>query len=362
MADRARPGRGGRRGGCDRRSARGGADRNGCTATCRSRHPARRDRGRGDRCAGPQGGSPPRRWTLTPHFLRSRRDGRRLEPGHWPRQQHGRAADLVGRGADLPARRDISRPRPGRCGGRSFFAGRSAPKRRHAGGRSRRGSGQDGNRSPLHRPRRAGGRSPAVARAGTRQGVRRLPARRDRQGHRAFGARGVRLDRASQALHHAGHGDRPGQDQPAERPRAARRRHRQVGRGGGHRAVACALPVGRDRRVRRPSSRSAFPPRTVDRQPRLGRRPGRELRRRRPVEARAVVPAAGRARLARQRQSRSGDDPRRGRHLRRLQRSARSMFRGRTPAPCSIGSTSTAFPRSRSARRATASCCGRTGW
>ena len=47
--------------------------------------------------------------------------------------------------------------------------------------------------------------------------VRRLPERRDQQGPRAGDARGVRVDRAHQALHDDRHGDRPGQDVEHER-------------------------------------------------------------------------------------------------------------------------------------------------
>ena len=56
------------------------------------------------------------------------------------------------------------------------------------------------------------------------QGLRRLPERRLRQGHRARGAGGHPLDRARQALHHHRHGDRPGQDLQHERARDRRRR------------------------------------------------------------------------------------------------------------------------------------------
>ena len=69
-------------------------------------------------------------------------------------------------------------------------------------------------RSAPREPRSASGRSRHAAagwpQAG--QGVRRFPERRHGQGHRARRARGLRVDRARQALHHHRHGDRPGQD------------------------------------------------------------------------------------------------------------------------------------------------------
>ena len=53
----------------------------------------------------------------------------------------------------------------------------------------------------------------AVARQGKpREGVRRFPERRDDERHRARGPRRLQRGRASQALHHARHGDRPRQD------------------------------------------------------------------------------------------------------------------------------------------------------
>ncbi len=58
---------------------------------------------------------------------------------------------------------------------------------------------------PTDRPRR-------------RQGLRRLPERRHRQGHPPRRARGHALHRARQALHHQRHGHRPGQDVQHQRP------------------------------------------------------------------------------------------------------------------------------------------------
>ena len=64
------------------------------------------------------------------------------------------------------------------------------------------------------RDARASCLSPAVAQPADqqRQGIRRFPERRDRQGPRHRRAGRLPLDRARQALHHDRHGDRPGQD------------------------------------------------------------------------------------------------------------------------------------------------------
>ena len=50
-----------------------------------------------------------------------------------------------------------------------------------------------------------------------RQAFRRLPERRDRRRRAAGASRRLSLGRASEALHHHGHGDRPGQDQQRQR-------------------------------------------------------------------------------------------------------------------------------------------------
>ena len=77
-------------------------------------------------------------------------------------------------------------------------------------------------RSPRRRARRRArprsrrcGRSTRAA----RQGVRRLPERRHRRDIALAEREGFRVGRASQALHHARHGDRPGQDLQRHRPR-----------------------------------------------------------------------------------------------------------------------------------------------
>ena len=81
---------------------------------------------------------------------------------------------------------------------------------------------------PLLEPPRAQShaRSPLLplwavpARSKSAQELRRSAKRCDGQRHRARGARGLSIDRASEALHHARHGHRSGQDQQHRRPRA----------------------------------------------------------------------------------------------------------------------------------------------
>ena len=89
---------------------------------------------------------------------------------------------------------------------------RDGARRRREGGRATRAS---------TRPeRRRRGRATKPTRlaplwhvaASRRQGLRRFPERCHRRGHRAGRARRLPLGRASEALHHARHGDRPGQD------------------------------------------------------------------------------------------------------------------------------------------------------
>ena len=72
--------------------------------------------------------------------------------------------------------------------------------------------------------------APGALRQGARAGavtcVRRLSERRHDEGSRAGRARGLRVDRAHQALHDDRHGDRPGQDVEHERARDRGRRPR----------------------------------------------------------------------------------------------------------------------------------------
>ena len=103
--------------------------------------------------------------------------------------------------------------------------------------------------------------------------LRRLPERRHRQGHRARRARGLRVDRARQALHHHRHGDRPGQDLEHERARP-RRRARWTGRSPAvgtttFRPPYTPVTFGA---LAGPHARRAVRPGPHDADPRLGRR------------------------------------------------------------------------------------------
>ena len=91
------------------------------------------------------------------------------------------------------------------------------------------------------------------------QGLRRLPERRHRVRHRAGGARGLPVGRAPEALHHARHGDRPGQDLQRRRPRHHGGGHRPLHSRNRHHHLPAALCAGRHRRARRPPPRRAFP-------------------------------------------------------------------------------------------------------
>ena len=72
--------------------------------------------------------------------------------------------------------------------------------------------------APPSAERRAGRHHAAVVGQGSRQGLCRFPERRHRRRYRACRARGLSIGRASQALHHARHGDRSGQDRRRHRP------------------------------------------------------------------------------------------------------------------------------------------------
>ena len=140
------------------------------------------------------------------------------------------------RRATLPSRTrcaDGARParrRPRSCG----FTGRRV-------GLRRRPTDEPGTRPPLWR-----------VRGHARQGLRRPPERRHRRRRRARASRGLPRGRASQALHHARHGDRPGQDLQPERPRAHGRAHRPRPSRDRHHHVPPAVHAGRDRRAGRP--------------------------------------------------------------------------------------------------------------
>ena len=109
----------------------------------------------------------------------------------------------------------------------------------------------------------------ACRRLAARQGLRRSPERRHGQGHRRRGERGVSCGRTPEALHHARHGHRSGQDLEHQRPCHHGRTHRTGDRADWHDAGAAAVGAGRDRRLCRAaspesiSSRPGSPPATT---------------------------------------------------------------------------------------------------
>ena len=298
----------------------------------------------------------------TKNRMRCARGVRRLESR--------RASDLSSRrqaGVDRGDRRVHARHNPARHArrrrGERRADARPMSHRRHGGGRD--GGGRvrlpDGLDHAAARGRRAGGDCAALAREGKpRQGLRRFPERRDGERHRARRPRGLQRGRAPQALHHARHGDRPGQDRERQRacdPRRALRPQHSAGR---HHDLPAALRAGELRRDGRPSSRPRLPSDPAHALASMGGGAGRGVRRNRRVAARAVLPARRREGLARNRQPRS--------HRRRAaasacatsRPSARSRSRARMPPCSSIGSAPTPSRRSRSARRAMRCCCART--
>ena len=200
----------------------------------------------------------------------------------------------------LRARRSASRHVRRWCGQWCVFAYRMPE------GRARGGSG-GGRRSRSWRERRRsallGRRGRLLAQAALacrrqEKGLRRFPERRDGVRHRARRPGRLPVGRASEALHHAWHGDRPGQELERAGPRHHGRADRPLDPGDRHHHLPPALCAGGDRRAGRPSSRREFPQRAPDAVASLGGRARRDLRRHRAVEARAVVSAARREGLA----------------------------------------------------------------
>ena len=108
----------------------------------------------------------------------------------------------------------------------------------------------------------------------------------------ALGAReGYRLGRAPEALHHARHGDRPGQDVEHRRPRTARRRARTADRRRRHDDLPAAVHAGHARRFSGPRRGTACRAVALLHASRLARRARRALRQCRLVEAAAFVSA-----------------------------------------------------------------------
>ncbi len=167
---------------------------------------------------------------------RRRRQDRRANPS-------GRRAAAVRRldadraslrpGAGKAALRRRPRRAPAQHRGRRRRGRRRRQRRLHArrgvaagsrGGRRRRRAAERAGRPVSDRRRLAEARC-------ARPALDRLPERRDAEGRRARRPRRLCLGRASEALHHARHGDRPGQDLERQRPRRDGRADRPVDRG-----------------------------------------------------------------------------------------------------------------------------------
>ncbi len=153
--------------------------------------------------------------------------------------------------------------------------------------------------------------------AGSRRGLARPAERCHRQGHETVASGRLSLGRASQALHHAGHGDRSGQDREYGRPGGDGRTDRQDNSGNRHNDFPSALYTGTDRGLRGPIDGQGFPAHPPYAQPQVGRRTRRDLRRGRHVAARTVVSARRGNPLAAIGRPRSSGHPKICRHLRR---------------------------------------------
>ena len=112
-----------------------------------------------------------------------------------------------------------------------------------------------GEREPNRLP--AGPHHAGLRRPAARPRLRRLAERRHRQGHRPCRSRGLRIDRARQALHHHRHGDRPGQDLQHDRPGPRGRGAGQARAGGRDDDLPAALYAGDVRRACRSEPRQA---------------------------------------------------------------------------------------------------------
>ena len=141
------------------------------------------------------------------------------------------------------------------------------------------------------RPARAGAGGDAAGdgarHEGRRQGVRRPRRGHHRQGHRLRGGRGLRLDRALQALHDRDHGPVAGPLLAARLDPRARRAHRDHARRGRHDHRAPAVGQRPDGRARGPPVRARQalgdprPPARAERDRQVGRRLAPRLRLRR---------------------------------------------------------------------------------
>ena len=251
--------------------------------------------------------------------LRRPRDQRRLESIAAP---------------DLPPRRQAAMARGHRrlraAGSASRHARRRRRERRHEPERLP----QDRRRSRRHgrgrlwlrretaraakRRRRAGRHHAAVVGQGSRQGLCRFPERRHRRRYRACRARGLSIGRASQALHHARHGDRPGQDRRRHRPRDPLRACEPADPASRNDHLSPAVHPRRARRSCRTPPRQGFSPHAAAAVASMGAGAGRGHGGNRRLAARPILSAAGGDRLARDGQARGEHGAFRGRGLRRI--------------------------------------------
>ena len=191
---------------------------------------------------------------------------------------------------DRPRRRRRRRPR-GRRHGRAVRAGRRGRGGDRARLRRRRERLARAGPRAAARPARAGAGGDAAGdgarREGRRQGVRRPRRGHHRQGHRLRGGRGLRLDRALQALHDRDHGPVAGPLLAARLDPRARRAHRDHARRGRHDHRAPAVGQRPDGRARGPPVRARQalgdprPPARAERDRQVGRRLAPRLRLRR---------------------------------------------------------------------------------
>ena len=225
---------------------------------------------------------------------------------HLYAQARGKSALRRGAGRARAGRRGRG-PRRRRRRQRRLHPRRSVA-RGPSGGRRRRRRAERAGRPVSHRSLLAQGRR-------RRPALDRFPERRDAEGRRARRARGLRLGRAPQALHHARHGDRSGQDRQCQRPRRDGGPHRPHHRRDRNDDLSPAVRPRADGRHRRPAARRAH--QSAAALAARGRAPGRrraDARIRRLAEARLV--RAGRSRAFDP--ARGGAGARCGRAVRRL--------------------------------------------
>ena len=181
-------------------------------------------------------------WQPALHLHARPARGRSTTPGCGVSRRARRASGNGPRAPPAAIWRSAPASRP--ASGRRRRRGRDRPRRRHAAADTR-----------LH-PRALARGARSLGRAhigGSRQSLRRLPERRHRRRRGARPSRGLPLGRAPQALHHARHGHRSGQDRQPQRPRPDGRARGPADRSGRHHHLPAALRAGR------PSARSPAP-------------------------------------------------------------------------------------------------------